>query len=230
MSSVQKKSVLFVDDDAILRDTLSDQLELYDEFLILQAESAQVALQILKQQNVDLILLDVGLGDMDGRELCRLIRRQGNQAPIIMLTGADSDADTILGLDAGANDYITKPFKLEVLLARLRVQLRQREQRSESSYIIGPYTFEPAMKKLINNKTKESIRLTEKETAILKLLQRNGKNVVPRETLLTEVWGYQDNMQTHTLETHIYRLRQKIEPVAGDASVLITEMGGYRLV
>jgi DNA-binding response OmpR family regulator len=186
------------------------------------------ALEKVKQQSYDLLVLDVGLPDTDGRELCRLIRKQGVKCPIVMLTGHDTDSDTILGLDAGANDYITKPFKFPVLLARMRAQLRQHEQSEDAIFTLGPYTFKPSIKILVTADDKK-IRLTEKETNILKFLYRATEDVVPRDILLHEVWGYNAGVTTHTLETHIYRLRQKIEPDPGKASILITENGGYRL-
>ncbi len=171
-----------------------------------------------------------GLPDMDGREACRLMRRAGVKSPIIMLTAADSDADTILGLDAGANDYITKPFRLNVLLARLRAQLRQHEQSEDAVFSVGPYTFMPSSKILLDDETNKKIRLTEKETAILKYLYRSGDKVVGRDTLLGEVWGYNAGVTTHTLETHVYRLRQKIERDPAHAEILVTEPGGYKLI
>jgi DNA-binding response OmpR family regulator len=166
---------------------------------------------------------------MDGRETCRLMRRNGVKVPIIMLTGADTDADTILGLDAGANDYVTKPFRLGVLLARLRSHLRQHEQSEDAVFTIGPYNFRPSAKVLANLEDKKKVRLTEKETAILKYLFRAGGKVVARDVLLNEVWGYNAGVTTHTLETHVYRLRQKIERDPGNAQILLTEPGGYRL-
>ena len=175
-------------------------------------------------------MLDVGLPDIDGREVCRLMRRAGVAAPIIMLTAADSEADTILGLDAGANDYIAKPFKIGVLFARIRAQLRQHEASEDAVFTIGPYTFRPSAKLLLNNANKRKIRLTEKETAILRYLYRAGNKPVSREVLLDEVWGYNAGITTHTLETHVYRLRQKIEINPAVAQILITEPGGYRLV
>jgi len=186
-------------------------------------------LERAKETLYDLVILDVGLPDTDGRELCRLMRKQGVKSPIVMLTGHDSDADTILGLDAGANDYVTKPFKFPVLLARIRAQLRQHEQSEDAVFVLGNYTFKPAMKMLIGEDDKK-IRLTEKETNILKFLYRSTDGVVPREVLLHEVWGYNAGVTTHTLETHIYRLRQKIEPDPSNARLLVTESGGYRLV
>ncbi|HSR55849.1 MAG TPA: response regulator transcription factor, partial [Alphaproteobacteria bacterium] len=204
------KRVLLVDDDAELISSLAEQLQLHEEFETVIAETASAGLDAAKGQYFDAILLDVGLPDMDGRDLCRLMRRNGVKSPIIMLTGADSEADTILGLDSGANDYVTKPFKLAVLLARLRAQLRQHEMSEDAVFAIGPYTFQPAQKVLVDENEKK-IRLTEKETAILKYLYRTGDSVVSRDKLLHEVWGYNAEVTTHTLETHIYRLRQKIE-------------------
>ncbi|MCG8546767.1 MAG: response regulator transcription factor, partial [Alphaproteobacteria bacterium] len=144
------KKILLVDDDEVLRDSLKEQLELHEEFDTATCGTAGDAIEQAKQEYYDVILLDVGLPDMDGREACRLMRRNGVKSPIIMLTAADSDADTILGLDAGANDYITKPFRLGVLLARLRSQLRQHEQSEDAVFSIGHYTFMPSSKILVD--------------------------------------------------------------------------------
>jgi DNA-binding response OmpR family regulator len=224
------KRILIVDDDPVLLEMLSEQLQLHEEFLTSGAATAGEALNQAKEDYFDVILLDVGLPDMDGREVCRLMRRNGVTSPIIMLTGADTDADTILGLDAGANDYITKPFRLGVLLARLRAHIRQHERSDDAVFTIGPYTFQPSNKQLVNNEDEKKVRLTEKETAILKYLYRAGDKVVSRDVLLDEVWGYNASVTTHTLETHVYRLRQKIEADPSNAVILITEPGGYRLV
>ena len=227
MNSVKK--ILLVDDDEDLREALADQLVLTEDFDVFEADSGGKGLERAKEALYDLVILDVGLPDMDGRELCRLMRKQGVKCPIVMLTGHDSDSDTILGLDAGANDYVSKPFKFPVLLARIRAQLRQHEQSEDAVFTLGPYTFKPAAKMLIDENEKK-IRLTEKETNILKFLYRAQDGVVARDVLLHEVWGYNAGVTTHTLETHIYRLRQKIEPDPGNARLLVTESGGYRLV
>ncbi len=224
----QKKTILIIDDDDDLRAALMEQIELHQEFTAIQAATATDGVRMAKDGRVDLILLDVDLPDMDGREACRLMRKAGASAPIIMLTGATGDSDTILGLDAGANDYVTKPFKFAVLLARIRAQLRSHEASEDAVYHIGPYEFRPAAKALFDQVGKK-VRLTEKETAILKYLYRAGEIPVSREELLTEVWGYNAGVTTHTLETHVYRLRQKIEPPPGAAKLLLTEAGGYRL-
>jgi DNA-binding response OmpR family regulator len=223
------RKILIVDDDGVLRHSLAEQLQLHEEFAAVEAATAAEALSCVKRQYHDAVLLDVGLPDMDGRELCRLMRREGVRSPILMLTAADSDADTVLGLDAGANDYIVKPFRLHVLLARLRAQLRQHEQSEDAVFTIGPYTFRPSAKLLLDEPKRRKVRLTEKETAILKYLYRAGGRVIGRDILLNEVWGYNSGVTTHTLETHVYRLRQKIERDPANAQLLVTEPGGYRL-
>ena len=222
------KTILIIDDDDDLREALAEQLNLHEEFKTQQAATATDGVRMGREIRADLILLDVDLPDMDGREACRLLRKDGVSTPIIMLTAQSADADAILGLDAGANDYVTKPFRFAVLLARIRAHLRSHEQSEDAVFSIGPYEFRPAAKVLMDMKGKK-IRLTEKETNILKYLYRAGAKAVSREELLTEVWGYNAGVTTHTLETHIYRLRQKIEPEPGQARLLLTDAGGYRL-
>ena len=222
------KTILLVDDDDDLREALAEQFEVHEGFATLQATNATEGIAQLEAERIDLVLLDVDMPDMDGREACKKIRGHGINVPIIMLTGQDGDSDTILGLDAGANDYVTKPFKFNVLLARVRAQLRSFEQSEDATFQIGPYEFRPSMKLLLDADEKK-IRLTEKETNILKYLYRAGGKSVAREELLSEVWGYNANVTTHTLETHVYRLRQKIEPDPSNARLLLTDAGGYRL-
>jgi DNA-binding response OmpR family regulator len=227
MSNVRR--ILIIDDDDDLRESLADQLALHQEFEVVAAPTASKGLEAAKGGPFDLVLLDVSLPDMDGREACKILRRTGFKSPVVMLTGQDSDSDQILGLDAGANDYITKPFKFAVLLARIRAQLRQHEQSEDAVFMIGHYTFKPAQKLLLDEGGSK-VRLTEKETSILKYLYRAGEKVVTRDVLLHEVWGYNAGVTTHTLETHIYRLRQKIEKDPSNAELLLTETGGYKLV
>ncbi|GLK68647.1 response regulator transcription factor [Hansschlegelia plantiphila] len=224
-----KRKILIVEDDPDLRGELADQLDLHDEFESMQAPSATDGVTQVRGEHVDLVLMDVGLPDMDGREAVRIMRRDGYRGPVIMLTAQDSDADTILGLEAGANDYIAKPVRFAVLLARIRAQLRSHEASEDAVFSIGPYTFKPGAKLLVTEKSAK-IRLTEKETSILRYLYRAGAAVVGRETLLQEVWGYNSGVTTHTLETHVYRLRQKIEADPSNARLLVTEAGGYKLV
>ncbi len=223
------KKILLVEDDEALRLSLAEQLRLHHEFVITEVGTGSEALAATKDGHFDVLVLDVGLPDMDGRDLCRLMRRNEVKSPIIMLTGRDTDADQILALDAGANDYVTKPVRLNLLLARLRAQLRQHEQSEDAVFTIGPYIFRPAAKVLVDQSTDKKVRLTAKETAILKYLVRSGDKVVDREILLKEVWGYNAAVTTHTLETHVYRLRQKIEIDPSRPKLLVTESGGYYL-
>jgi DNA-binding response OmpR family regulator len=225
------RPLLIVDDDAALRATLTEQLALDGEFAPAEADTAGAAERMLAEggNRFDAVLLDIGLPDGDGRELCMKLRRQGLRIPIIMLTGQDAEQDVVRGLDAGANDYIAKPFRLNELLARLRAQLRVFDNSEDAVFTIGPYSFRPSAKLLLEAARNRKIRLTEKESAILKYLYRAGARPVGRQILLNEVWGYNSAVTTHTLETHIYRLRQKIEPDPTSARLLLTEGGGYRL-
>lgn len=223
------KTVLIVDDDNDLRQTLVEQLALYEEFRVIDEDCAAKGIQTARAGIIDLLIMDVGLPDMDGREAVKLLRKGGFKSPIIMLTGQDTDSDTIRGLEAGANDYVTKPFRFAVLLARIRAQMRQHENSEDVTLTVGPYTFKPSQKLMVDKKGGK-LRLTEKETAIIKYLYRAGDKVITRDILLEEVWGYNSGVTTHTLETHVYRLRQKIERDPSNAEILVTESGGYKLV
>jgi DNA-binding response OmpR family regulator len=221
--------ILIIDDDDELRQALVEQFDLEPGFAGAGAASAVAGFQAADETKPAAIVLDVSLPDMDGIEACRQLREQGVKAPIILLTGVSrEEQDQVQGLDAGANDYVLKPFKFSVLLARIRAHLRSHEASEDAVYQIGPYEFRPAMRLLLDAAQKK-IRLTDKETSILRYLYRSGEKPVGREELLREVWGYNANVTTHTLETHIYRLRQKIEPDAQSPKLLITETGGYRL-
>src|SRR5258707_1463667 len=223
------RRILIVDDDAELGEALVEQLSIHEEFEAISVDTGAKGVQAAKGGQIDLVIMDVGLPDIDGREAVRMLRKNGFKPPIIMLTGHNTDSDTILGLESGANDYVPKPFRFAVLLARIRAQLRQHDASEDAVFAIGPYTFRPSSKLLVNSKGNK-VRLTEKETAILRYLYRAGQRPVSRETLLQEVWGYNSGVTTHTLETHIYRLRQKVERDAASPAILVTEAGGYKLV
>ena len=149
------RKILIVDDDAELRDALVEQLSLHEEFEAVAVDTGAKGVQAAKAGQIDLVIMDVGLPDIDGREAVRILRKNGFKAPIIMLTGHDTDSDTILGLESGANDYVTKPFRFAVLLARIRAQLRQHEASEDAVFTIGPYTFRPSSKLLIDPKGKQ---------------------------------------------------------------------------
>jgi len=223
----QRKTLLIVDDDLDLRGAIAEQLQA-EQFDIVEAATAGDGVRLAREAKPDLILLDVDLPDMDGRDACARMRQDGVSAPVIMLTAAATDDDAVRGLDSGANDYVTKPYKFAVLLARIRAQLRDYEHSEGAVFRLGVYEFRPAAKVLLDEKGRK-IRLTEKETNILKYLYRAGEKAISREELLAEVWGYNAGVTTHTLETHVYRLRQKIEPDPANARLLLTEAGGYKL-
>jgi DNA-binding response OmpR family regulator len=224
-----RRTILVVDDDTDLREALAEHLASNEEFAVEAAADGAEALTKARAGQIDLVLMDVGLPDADGRAIVRQLREEGFRSPVIMLTGHDADSDTIQGLEAGANDYVPKPFRMPVLLARVRAQLRSHEASEDAVFSIGPYTFKPGSKMLITERGSK-IRLTEKETSILRFLYRAGERVVTRDILLQEVWGYNSGVTTHTLETHVYRLRQKIEKEPSNARLLVTEGGGYKLV
>jgi DNA-binding response OmpR family regulator len=168
------RKILIVDDDPEMRDALTEQLSLHDEFEALAVENGSKGLQAAKADQIDLVIMDVGLPDIDGREAVRILRKNGFKAPIIMLTGHDTDSDTILGLESGANDYVTKPFRFVVLLAHIRAQLRQYEASEDVIFTIGPYAFRPSSKLLLNPQGTK-VRLTERETSVLRYLYRAGQ-------------------------------------------------------
>jgi DNA-binding response OmpR family regulator len=209
----QPNTILIIDDDDDLRDLLLEQLETHPEFAGYGAATGAAGVAMAVERRPDLILLDLDLPDHNGREVVGMLREAGVTAPVIMLTAADGEAETVMGLDAGASDYVTKPFRFTVLLARVRAQLRAHEQAEDMVLRVGPYAFHPAGRLLVDAKGKR-LRLTDKESSILKYLYKAGEKAVTREELL---------------ETHVYRLRQKIEPGPGQARLLLTEAGGYRL-
>ena len=225
---LNKHKILIIDDDAEQREALKKQLSLHEEFDAVAAQNARGGIQAAKFGLIDLVIMDVSLPDIEGHNAVRILRKNGFKAPIIMLSGRTADSDAILGLDSGANDYVTKPIRFGVLLARIRVQLRQHQASDDVIFTIGPYTFRPSSK-LVLNQNGNKVRLTGMETSILRYLYRAGQHPVSRETLLREVWGYNSGVTTHTLETHIYRLRQKIELDAATPAILVTESRGYKL-
>lgn len=224
---MSRKTLLLVDDDDLLREALAEQFTYDNQFDVLTAEAARPGMEMARSEKIDLIIFDVGLPDMDGREACRRLRDEGVNTPIILLTAQSGDADHVLGLRSGADDFLAKPISFMVLLEHVNTHLRRHQQSEDAILQVGPFLFKPSMKLLIDEEEKK-VRLTEKETNILKYLYRAGGKPVAREELLDQVWGYHAEANTHTLETHVYRLRQKIEP-DGKGRLLITESGGYRL-
>ena len=226
---INTRSILLVDDNDDLREALAEQLHFTERFSVSEANSVATAINLIQEKKFDTILLDIQLPDGDGLEVCKRLRRRGVTSPVIMLTAQSSDSDIVIGLESGANDYITKPFQFRVLLARIEAQLRQNNHTEETVFKIGNNTFHPETK-IITDHNNRQIHLTEKEASILRILCQSRLHVVSREVLLKEVWNYNKNVSTHTLETHIYRLRRKIHTDLDTPHMLITEAGGYKLV
>jgi DNA-binding response OmpR family regulator len=226
-----KRSILIVEDDAAVQEVLADYLAGEHGFTIFTAETLDEAAKVIDDEHrrFDAVILDVGMPDGDGRDFCANLRGKGHKIPVIMLTGRDAELDIVRGLDSGANDYIAKPFRLNELLARLRAQWRAFDSSEEAVFSLGPFTFHPSKKLLHDPINNRRIRLTSKEVAILRYLYRSEDRRVDREILLHELWGYNAAVTTHTLETHIYRLRQKIETDPRFPALLVFESGGYRL-
>ena len=222
--------LLVIDDDPFLRATLKEQFAAEGFEDVSEAENLFEAFREVDDKNPDLVILDIRLPDGNGIEICRKLRDRGFTRPIIMLTGQDAEQDIIASLEAGANDYVTKPMRMGELLARVKSQLWQHKASDTARFSIGGLSFIPANKLLRSADETRKVILTEKEATILKYLYRAHPNCVPKEELLAEVWGYNSGVTTHTLETHIYRLRQKIEQDPSNAEILVTEAGGYRLV
>ncbi|RYB02378.1 response regulator transcription factor [Lichenibacterium ramalinae] len=224
----QARKILIVDDDDDLRATLAEQIACHAEFAVCGAASAGEADAAWRDGHPDLVILAMPLPDRDSMAMVRLMRAEGFSSPIIMLSGTGAEEDVVSALEAGANDCVSKPFRFAGLLARMRAHLRQHDGSEDASLQVGGFTFKPSAKLLVTAKGLR-LRLTEKETAILRFLYRAAPQVVGRDVLLREVWGYNAGITTHTLETHIYRLRQKIEDDPAHARVLVTDAGGYRL-
>jgi len=209
---------------------LAEQLELHNEFAIIPVISGDAAIQQIKSDYFDLILLDINPGKFNGSEVCKSMRKSHVKCPIIMLVPADNNLNYQSVIEFGANDCVEKPFKLETLLTCIRSHIRKHERSKNAEFNVGPYLFRPSTRQLFQIENKNYVRLTDKETSILIYLFRARNKAVSRDVLLSKVWGYNAHVTTHTLETHIYRLRQKIETNPTSAEILITEPGGYRLV
>ena len=220
--------LLVVDDDAFLRAALMEQFaaEGFDE--VYEAETLIETFREIDLRNPDLIILDIRLPDGNGIEICRKLRERGFAKPIIMLTGQNAEQDIIASLEAGANDYVIKPMRLGKLLARVKLQLWQHKASDTARFSIGGLSFLPANKLLKSEDETRKVILTEKESTILKYLYRAHPNCVTKEELLAEVWGFQNGLSTHTVETHIYRLRQKIKRLT-KKNIILTGMQGYSL-
>ena len=226
---VKRKTILFVSEFLLLKQLLLDQLQKQGEYLLEESLSVTEAISLIVKEHFDCILIDSNLANVSLSNLCKNIRQEGVRSPIILVAEELGEDVAIAALDAGANDYVLKPFKINVLVAKIRSNIRQFEQSEFAILRFGRFSFKPGDKILLNNSSKEEVRLTDKETAIIKLLYLSGGEVVTRATLLEEVWGYNTTLTTHTLETHIYRIRQKVGNASSGQDFIATESEGYRM-
>ncbi|MBN2751909.1 MAG: response regulator transcription factor [Rhodospirillaceae bacterium] len=221
------RRVLIIEDDAVLCRSLSEQILAQDDFALVETAALLAeGVAIAQAKRFDAVIVSAGISGGGGFALGRELRTSGVMWPLLILGAEEPNGHGVMN---GVFDVLAKPFRMGVLLARLRALVRVFENSDEAVLTIGPYTFQPASKHLVED-DERIIRLTEKEASILKYLYRAGDTMVSREVLLHEVWGYNPAVTTHTLETHVYRLRQKIEKDPSDAKILVTDSGGYRLV
>ena len=226
--SYNSSRLLIVDDDVYLRSSLRQQFLAEGFQNIFDVGSVTGLKAALKDSKPDLILLDIEMPDGNGVEICKRLRSDGFTKPIVMLTAKNAESEIIKGLEAGANEYVTKPVRMGELLTRIHTQLWQFNSLDDGQFEMADLIFVPANKMLHKIGCVQMQALTEKETTILKFLYRTFPESATKDVLLTEIWGMQNGLTTHTLETHIYRLRKKIGRLT-KASVVITTQNGYRL-
>jgi DNA-binding response OmpR family regulator len=227
---IAARPILVVEADPAQRQILAESLSFDNEFTVRATATLSEADALLSTVDArfDAIIIDPEVPDGNGHSYIAKLRQQGHKMPIIVVTNSGDEADVVRVLNAGAVDYLVKPLRLNELLARLKAQLRMFDASEHATFMIGPYSFQPAAK-LLTDRAGHRLRLTNKEVDILKFLYRADAKVVTRAILLDGVWGYNSGVTTHTLETHIYRLRQKIEANPANCQMLVSVQGGYRL-
>jgi DNA-binding response OmpR family regulator len=223
------RHILIVDGDAKARADLGREMMRLGYKVSGAATSETASLILSRAGRADLVLVESDLADMDGRDFVAGLRRRGVMLPVILLSDAGTEDDIVAGLDAGADDYVVRPLRIRELAARIRAQFRITMGRDDDDLQIGVLTFRPATRTAFHPFLAQPVRLTEKEAALLARLCRAEGRPVSRQTLLREVWGYSPSVSSHTVETHIYRLRRKIEGMPGAPPIVLSDEGGYRL-
>jgi DNA-binding response OmpR family regulator len=225
------KNVLVVEDDKSIADLL--EIHLKDMGCkVTKMLDGEAGLKEALSENYDFIVLDLMLPKLDGLEICKEVRRKDIYTPILMLTSKSEEIDKVIGLEVGADDYLTKPFGIREFIARVkaifrRIEAIQKETDNENDIITGPLTIEVSKRKVILNG--ERIDLTPKEFDLLHLLASHPGRTYTREQLLSLLWGYQYNGYEHTVNSHINRLRSKIESDLSNPKYILTSWGiGYR--
>ncbi|MDR8389658.1 response regulator transcription factor [Aliifodinibius sp. S!AR15-10] len=225
------KKIVIVEDEPSLIFTLQDTLE-NEGYEVFIAEEGEQAIEIVKKENPDLMLLDLMLPGMSGYEVCKKVRNMTYTFPIIILTARDQEIDKVTGLNIGADDYMTKPFGVKELLARIQARLRRSETYSKAKPIndleLDPVTIDLKNAKAIH--PEEENELTTREVELIRYLAAHANEPVSRDALLENVWRYEHSTNTRTVDVHISKLRSKIEEHPDDPRYLVTLHGvGYML-
>jgi DNA-binding response OmpR family regulator len=227
-----RRTLLIAAPDEMVRRAIAEEMERAGAWRARDAADAAAAEALAGE--VDLILIDAALPGRDGApggvDLCRRLRAEEPGRPVVVLAGGpDAQAIAVAALEAGAEDCVLRPLRLGALAQRLEAAAKGRAAPAERDVPIGPWCFRPSAKEIVPAEGGRAVRLTEKETAVLNRLLAAHPEPVGRETLLADVWGYGANIDTHTLQTHIYRLRRKLEPDPAGPRLLVAAEGGYRL-
>lgn len=231
------KKILIVEDEPSMRMGLSDNLE-FEGYEVSSSSDGQAGLQLILNNSFDLVVLDVMLPSMTGFEICKTVRKKGNSTPIILLTARGEEIDKVLGLELGADDYITKPFSLRELLARIKAVLRRQSVTIDNQAPgISSNTIEIGRLKVLPDayeafSDEKSIKMSHKEFEIIRYLWEHARQPVSRYDLLENIWGYEDDQPTtRTVDNFIVKLRQKIESNPNDPRHILTVHGvGYKLI
>jgi len=222
--------ILVVEDDPAILRGLTDNLK-YEAYEVLSASDGEAGYRLIREKNPDLIILDLILPKLSGYELCRKVRGEGVETPILMLTARGEEVDRVLGLDLGADDYVTKPFSVRELLARIRAILRRTQPPKAFPDELRFDDVVVDFRRYEARKADRTLEMTPKEFGILRLLAARPGEVVTRDELLNEVWGYENYPSTRTVDNHIASLRAKLEHCPSQPRHLLTVHGvGYKLV
>lgn len=222
--------VLIIEDEPNLVILLRDSCE-YEGYEVVVATDGEEGVNKASDTKPDIILLDIMLPKMSGLDVCRHLRGRGLDVPIIMLTARGQELDKVVGLEVGADDYVTKPFGLNELLARMRAHLRRANKQVAEIEVFRFGDIKLDLKRYEANKGDRQLALTPREFKILKCFIRHREEVVSREQLLDEVWGYNNFSMSRTVDNHIAKLRQKIEDVPTRPQYIVTVHGvGYKFI
>lgn len=218
-----KETILVVEDDPVLLRGLKDNLE-FEEYRVITVGDGEAALQVLRDTRPDLILLDLMLPKVNGYEVCRQIRKAKLEMPILMLTAKSQEADIVLGLNVGADEYVTKPFSIKALLARIGAMLRRKRQSVQRVMNFGPYALDLAARRLTH--AREDIALTPKEFALLAYLATHAGQAISRDQLLQHVWGFDGFVTGRSVDRCVTTLRAKLD--GGERWIKTVREVGYR--